>query len=208
MTRDDQLLTFPQQPGRGRTYAVMAGVAATMLTLAVGLPFALGNTPARNAGGTQVLSQDALKPGAPLPSSAASKSASAAAGASLPPGLALPGRTSAPLVPGFGGPAPAAGPKSTGQASGTSGTSGGALGGTAAQPGVKRTASEVGITPDTITLGYSSSTSAGRTRPGRASPVTTPPPSRATSTPTPTTSTPTAGSAAGGCSSNPRRSTS
>ena len=134
--------TLPGLPSRGRTYAFMAGVVATTLTLAVALPLALGERP--EAAGT---SSEALElgeggapllpgaePGAPLPSASAGVLLDPVTGQPLPAGsvplAAAPGAPAAPGTPG----APAA----------------------PAQPGARpaaRTASDQGITPDAVKVG-------------------------------------------------------
>jgi hypothetical protein len=122
----------------------MAGIVATLLTLAVALPFALGKRPATDAGPTQALGQLQPGPGGltplPLPSGGLASAAPLPSSIPLPAGAAGPGgrRT----VAGVTAPAP-----------GVSGTSGGALGGSRGTSAVKRTASDQGVTPDTIKLG-------------------------------------------------------
>ena len=140
--------SLPGLPSRGRTYAFMSGIVATLLVLAVALPFALGKKSSSDAGGTQSLGQLQPGPGGALvPSGAALPTA-------LPSGGLVPGGS--PALNAAGGGLLGAPGTTTGgvaPAPGVSGKSGGVLGGTRGTSNVMRTASDQGVTADTIKLG-------------------------------------------------------
>jgi hypothetical protein len=137
---------LPGLPSRGRTYAFMAGVVATTLTLAVALPLALGDRPddAVASSGTEALGAGATPvccPGGP-----GRPAAAASAGVLLDPvtGQPLP----AAQQPGAPGAAAAPQPGSTVPRQGQPAAPG-APGGKPAT----RTASDQGITPDAVKVG-------------------------------------------------------
>jgi len=141
--------TLPSLPSRGRTYGFLAGVVATLLTLAVVLPLTLGQRPRTGAANDSLAGSN---PGFTAPG--------VTPGATPLPGTPLPGETVGPVgtfpgsfpggnrdgssTGGFSG-----GTGSTGSTGGT-GTSGGTTGGRAAEP---RRASDQGLTADTVKLG-------------------------------------------------------
>lgn len=138
--------SLPGLPSRGRTYAFMAGVVATTLTLAVALPLVLGDRPddvVASTGSTEFGSGDSpLVPGTesatPLPGASTAVLLDPVTGQPLPADQ-QPGTLTAP-APGAA-PVPAAGP---------------AMPAAAGAPGAKpaaRTASDQGITADAVKVG-------------------------------------------------------
>ncbi|GAC1442318.1 MAG: hypothetical protein NVSMB55_12660 [Mycobacteriales bacterium] len=141
--------SLPGLPSRGRTYAFMSGIVVTLLVLAVALPFALGKKSGSDAGGTQSLGQ--LQPGpggVPGPSAASLPTA-------LPSGGLVPGGSPAAITTGGGLAGGTTGLTAAGAppAPGVSGKSGGALGGSRGASNVSRTASDQGVSADSIKLG-------------------------------------------------------
>jgi hypothetical protein len=150
--------SLPALPGRGRTYAFMGGVVATLLTLSVALPLALGDRPQDSGASDTVAFGD---PGANAPLlPEASGAASTAPGTDLAPGevvqpdgsvlrtdgtLVRPDGTVVPPPPGGG---PAGGPAGGGPAAAP------APAPAEAPPTGARTASDQGITKDTVKLGF------------------------------------------------------
>ena len=155
-------MSTPSLPGatsRGRTYAFMGGVVATLLTLSVALPLALGDRPQTAAiGGPDTLAFSTPGPGAStLPGTSPGASplagASALPSASLAPGTELPDGSTVPAAPGQAAP---------GQAVPGQAAPGQAAPGQAAQPAAApapgartaaRTASDQGVTADSVKLG-------------------------------------------------------
>ena len=152
---------LPGLPNRGRTYAFMAGVVATTLTLAVVLPLALGNRTSDTVTANDTIAFSSSAPGAPaigpvtgqpLPSSPD------APGQPLPsaaPGQPLdqpaPASTLAPGAPGAPGTVGSPGQPQPGPAQPDG--AGGSTGGGAGSPRT-RTASDQGITADTVKVGF------------------------------------------------------
>ncbi|MBC7375786.1 MAG: hypothetical protein H7323_17490 [Frankiales bacterium] len=146
-------MSTPSLPGatsRGRTYAFMGGVVATLLTLSVALPLALGDRPqTAPTGGPDTLAFSTPGPGAALLPSGA-PAVSTLPGASPAPGTIRPDGST---VPAASGQAAAPG-QSGGQAPGVPAAPD--AGGTAPVPAggaAARTASDQGVTADSVTLG-------------------------------------------------------
>lgn len=137
---------LPPLPSRGRTYAFLAGVVATLLTVSVAIPLALGDRP--QSGANSSLALDGSSPGSSLPGIAA---ASPSPGASAVPGGASPGAASAPAG-GTGLSGPVGGAPLPGGGAGT-GPAGGTGSPTGSNSGVARTASDQGVTADTLRVG-------------------------------------------------------
>lgn len=145
--------TLPALPSRGRTYAFLAGAVATLLTVAVAIPLALGDRPDTGARSGDSLAAGGLD-------GSASPGSSSAPGAPLTGDLpASPGRTGPGLEPGVGGsvggsgtqPGADAGPAGSG--GGGAGSAGGAAAGGTGGSGQPRTASDQGVTAGELKIG-------------------------------------------------------
>lgn len=137
----------PQLPGRGRTYGFLAGVVATLLTLAVVLPLALGERPDTSAGNGSLTGDGTFAPPTAGPTGPSGAPVTPGPGFSAPPLAGQPGGTTGGLIGGG----------TTGAQSGTGGqagsTSGGSSGGTTGRGSEPRRASDQGLTANTVRVG-------------------------------------------------------
>ena len=171
---------LPVLPGRGRTYAFLAGAVATLLTMSVAIPLALGDRPQSGAQGDSLAvgqiagAPGGITPGAPLTGSAAPDAGGSLAGGgpvtdAPAAGPRSAGQTGAGLVGGSGGSGTGGDAAAGAPGSGSASASGGGTGKAAAP--VARTASDQGVTATTLTVGaflidFGRASDAGATVPG------------------------------------------
>ncbi len=146
---------LPPLPGRGRTYAFLAGAVSTLLAVSVGIPLAIGDRPSSNSDGSLAAGgPSSFAPGAPLDGGVAAPGSPATGPAALGgdvTGLLAGGSG---LATGSGGSAGAAGSASgSGPAGSATGSGGSSTGGSRGGGSVARTASDQGVTATTLTVG-------------------------------------------------------
>ncbi len=147
--------SLPDLPGRGRTYAFLAGAVATLLTLSVAIPLVLGDRPETGADGSSLAVGGGDGPSAFTPGEALPGEAAGAPGAGLAGGGLVDAGTASGggLAGGTGsGGAGGSGAVGSGPGSGAGGTAA-APGGDRSAPGEARRASDQGITATTLTVG-------------------------------------------------------
>ncbi len=157
MTEPTPAPPLPPLPGRGRTYAFLAGSVATLLAVSVGIPLAIGDRPSSSSDGSLAAGgPSSFAPGSPLDGGAAapdgglpgpSDSGSGVSGQPQDGGVALGGSAGSAGSGGPGGAATGSGGGSAG-AGGSNGSGGSSGGG---KP--LRTASDQGVTAKTLTVG-------------------------------------------------------